>query len=460
MSTAPLTFTGVSTFSNDFQTILQREQQINQIPIKALQNRQADNTSKKAALIALNPLVGSLGSAVSALASLGANQGLSASTSDSSVSVINTGATSPGNYTISNLTLATAASETSLTGYADPASTPVSVAGQNKVDLVVGSNTYHLDLTGKNNLNGLVDAINNTGAGVTASILSNGSSSYLNIQANSVGATTLALNDVPPPASGNSPTNLITNTNQGTNADFMLNGNIHVNRASNVISDAVPGLTFTLNRANAGSVGIALASDRTQLSQELQTFVQNYNALVDQVGQQVGTAAGALGGSEIIRSISDDMRQLSSYWLSGNSSVRSLYDVGITFDDTSGHMTFNQTAFDSMSSKQVTDSFSFFGASNSGFSALAKNFSQLSDPALGMIRLEEDGIDKDSASLTDQISVLATRASQTEAAIQAKLQQADALVASLQSEQTSLNAAIQSVNYVTYGKVTNANGQS
>ena len=459
MSTAPLTFTGVSTFSNDFQTILQREQQIDQIPIKALQNRQADNTSRKAALVALNPMVANLGSAVSALASMGANQGLTVSSSDSSVSVINTGATSPANYTISNITLATAASETSLVGYANPAVTPVSVAGQNKVDLVVGSSTYHLDLTGKNNLNGLVQAINHTGAGVTASILSNGSASYLSIQANSAGVTTLQLNDVPPPASGNPATNLITNTNQGTNADFMLNGNIHVNRASNVISDAVPGLTFTLNSSNAGTVGVALTSDRSQLSQALQTFVQNYNALVDQVNQQVGPSAGALAGNEIIRDISDDMRQLSSYWLGGNGSVHSLYDVGITFDDNSGHMTFNQNAFDSMSTSQVSDAFRFFGASNSGFSSLASNFSQLSDPALGMIRLEEDGLDKDSARLTDQISVLTTRASQTEAAIQAKLQQADALVASLQSQQTSLNAAIQSVNYVTYGKVTNSNGQ-
>jgi hypothetical protein len=46
MSIGPLVFTGVSTFSNDFQTILSREQQIEQIPIKALQNQQADLLQK------------------------------------------------------------------------------------------------------------------------------------------------------------------------------------------------------------------------------------------------------------------------------------------------------------------------------------------------------------------------------------------------------------------------------
>jgi hypothetical protein len=39
---SPLTFTGVSSFSNDFQTILNRAVAIAQLPITALQNHQSD----------------------------------------------------------------------------------------------------------------------------------------------------------------------------------------------------------------------------------------------------------------------------------------------------------------------------------------------------------------------------------------------------------------------------------
>lgn len=550
MSTSPLVFTGISAYSSDFQTILQRQQQIDQLPIKALQNKQTDNINKKQALVALDPIVGNLGSAVAELGSIAANQGLVASSSDSStVAIVNTSATSPTNFTISNIqSLATAASETSLKGYADSTTVPVSVAGQNKVDLVVGSNTYHLDLTGKNNLTGLRDAINNAGAGVNASILTTGSDNYLTISANALGATTLALNDVPAATStitntgtgtetsltgypdtnsaavsptgkvdftigsstyhlniansnnltglmnaingsgaavtasivnsggsnylqivanggpaamslNNVSTNLISQTNQGTNADFMLNGTIHITRASNVISDVVPGVSFTLKNTTAGTVKLGLASDSTQLSNALQTFVTTYNAVVDQIQQQVGSSAGPLGGEAVIRTIMEDMRALTGYGVKGGTTVSSLYDLGITFEDTSGHLTFNAGRFASLSSTQISDAFKFFGSSTTGFGQLASNFTQLTDPITGVMRLQEDGFDTENNQFNDQINVLNTRAKQMEAGMSAKLQQADALAAELQSQQTSLNAAIQSINYVTYGKVTNANGQ-
>ena len=46
MSITPLTFTGVSTYSNDFQTILSRAVQIAQLPLKALQNRDTGLTAR------------------------------------------------------------------------------------------------------------------------------------------------------------------------------------------------------------------------------------------------------------------------------------------------------------------------------------------------------------------------------------------------------------------------------
>jgi flagellar capping protein FliD len=159
--TSPLYFTGVSTYSNDFQSIIQRQVAIAKLPVQKLQNDQTDNLNKKQALVALDPAVMTLGSAIAALGTLASSQGVSASSSDSTlVSVVNTGAPSPATYTISNVTsLAAPASETSLAGYVDAAKTTVSNSGH--VDLVVGANTFHLDLTANNNLVGLRNAINN-----------------------------------------------------------------------------------------------------------------------------------------------------------------------------------------------------------------------------------------------------------------------------------------------------------
>ena len=71
------------------------------------------------------------------------------------------------------------------------------------------------------------------------------------------------------------------------------------------------------------------------------------------------------------------MRQLVSY--QGTGVVRSLSDLGITMD-TTGKMTFNQPTFNALTDAQVSSGFSFLGSSSSGLAALAKNFTQLSDP--------------------------------------------------------------------------------
>ena len=168
---APIYFTGLSSFSSDFQSIIQRAVQIADIPVTNLQNEQATNTAEENALTALEPTVSALGTDVANLGSLASSQGLSASSSDSStVSVVNTGATAPATYTVSDITsLASAASETSLQGYA--ATDSVSASGL--VNLVIGSTTYQLNLTGsgENNISGLAQAINNAGAGVSATVL-------------------------------------------------------------------------------------------------------------------------------------------------------------------------------------------------------------------------------------------------------------------------------------------------
>ena len=546
-TTGPLVFTGISTFSSDFQSILTRQDSIEQLPIKALQNQESTNLSKKQALIAINPAVASVGSAIAALGTLASNQGVSASSSDTTtVSVLNIGATAPASYTISNIqSLAAVASETSVGGYSNTTTTPVSISGH--VDLVVGSNTYHLDLTNSNNLNGLRDAINNAGAGANASILTIGSNNYLSVSTSSPGATTLQLNDVPldlvsstgsgtetstktyadqttTPVSANglvdlvvgsttyhlnvtgsnnltglmnaingagapgvsasitgsagsyslalagpvgtlklndlpNQVDLISNSNQGTNATFKLN-NVPVTRSTNVVSDIIPGVSFTLLKTNTStSTTVSLTTEASQLSNALQTLVTNYNAMVDQVNQQVGTAAGPLGGDILIREMSDDLRQLTSYWNTSASSVHSLSDLGVTFEDqTTGHLSFDQNTFNALSNTQISDAFKFLGSSNSGFAALASNFTQLSDPVTGMIIDQENGYDTTNQSLTNQINTLNDSATLVHNSMAAKLQAADALVAQLQSQQNTVNASVSSLNYVLYGKQTNSNG--
>src|ERR1700685_184835 len=81
----PLYFTGVSTYSGDFQSIIQRAVQIADLPVESLQNQEASVTAQEQALGNLEPAVSALGADVANLGTLAATQGLAASSSDSSV---------------------------------------------------------------------------------------------------------------------------------------------------------------------------------------------------------------------------------------------------------------------------------------------------------------------------------------------------------------------------------------
>jgi flagellar hook-associated protein 2 len=330
-----------------------------------------------------------------------------------------------------------AGSETSLTTYANPATTPVSNSGY--VNLVVGTKTFNLNVSSNNNLNGLVQAINGANAGVTA-VATGGS---LSISTNNAAATTLQLNDT-------TASNLVSGANQGSNADFFLN-NVEVKRPTNTITDVIAGVSFTLQGESTGSATLSVAADPSQLSSALQTLVTNYNALVDQQNQQTGQSSGPLVGDSIIWQISSDMQQLASYYnASGSSSIHSLSDLGVEFADT-GLMSFNQNTFNALSNSQISDAFNFLGSSTSGLGALANNFTQITDPIDGLIQLQQTDYSTQDTQLNTQIANLTTQATIAQNALTSKVQAADALVAELQTEQNNVSAEVQSLNYVLYG---------
>ena len=439
MSTAPLSFTGVSTFSNDFQAILTRGVSIAQLPIRQLQNRQSDNVQKIQLLTGLN-------GAVAALGSIGANKALSASSSDpASISVANTGSSQPITYTISNVTsIASAASETSLTGYADTTVAPVSQNGN--LELVFGTGpAIPITLSaGQNNLVGLRDAINGKNAGVTASILTTGTGltpSYLVVSANTPGAYPLKINDV------DQATNLLSATNQGSNAVFKLN-NVDINKTTNSINDVIPGVTFTMLAKPAGNVTLTLSGDRSQVTNALSDFATKYNAAVTQVDAQIGAGAGLLSGDYMIHTVAEDLRQLTMYQGSGNMSLAAL---GVTFD-TKGKMSFDPAAVNAMSDSTFASGLSFLGSSTTGFGAIASKFTQLSDPISGLIKTEQNGLDKTNQRLTDRITTLNTRISVIQTGLTQRLQQADAALAKLQAQQQVLIASVQAIDLALFGK--------
>jgi flagellar hook-associated protein 2 len=297
-SIPPLRFTGVSSFSTDLQAIIDRAGKIAALPVQQLQNQQSALISKKQSLTALNGNLQGLTSAVEKLGELGRTRSLAVSSSNANrVTVINNGISSSTSYQITEITsVAKAAAETTLTGLATPDATAVD--SDDSLELLVGDETFTLDLSGgNNNLEGLRDAINSAGAGVTATVLNTGLNNYLSITANATGAKALQVRAT----AGDAGSNILSATNQGANAIFKLNG-LDVEQSDNVISEAIPGLTFTIvdETDPDETVTLTASSSRNGLSAALSAFVENYNATREKLNLQIGQNAGLLSGDFLV----------------------------------------------------------------------------------------------------------------------------------------------------------------
>ena len=448
MSLSPLVFTGVSAYSSDFQTIVDRATSIASLPIKQLQNQQADIVQQRVLVSNISTTIASLATSVSNLGTVAQQKGLVATSSNTAkVTASNANSPSAATYTLTDITsVAKSAAETSITGYTDATTSPVSSTGI--VKLVVGSNQYNIDISSANNLTNLRNVINNLNAGVTASVLTTGTGAtpyYLSITANSTGAKALQLFDDP----GGANTNLLSALNQGANTEFKLNG-VSVSKTTALINDVVPGVTFNILGTTSGSesVAVTVASDRNKLSSALSEFVNAYNSARDQVNSQIGQNAGLLSGDFLVREVQSRLRAVVSY--AGAGAINGLADLGVEFG-TDGVATFNRATVDSLSDIRLNDAFTFLGSSTTGFAAQTTQLTSISDAVTGLAKIQLDKYDETDKRLSAQIAEMTTRVSDMQKSLALRLHAADALLASLQSQQSMVDASLQSLNYTLYG---------
>ena len=145
MGLTPISFAGVSKFSEDFQVILERAFNIANLPIKNLHTEQTVLLARSQALSSLGVSVRALQDSFSSLGLLGARQAISATSSNTSVaSVLVTGNPVPASYSLNVTSAASAAQESSLLGLPDSDASALRTDGI--FTLTIGGETLNLDL--------------------------------------------------------------------------------------------------------------------------------------------------------------------------------------------------------------------------------------------------------------------------------------------------------------------------
>jgi len=242
-----------------------------------------------------------------------------------------------------------------LGGYNSGTNTFTPKAGATPVAITIGP--------GQNTLEGIKQAINNADAGVTASIINDGTGARLVLTSKDTGAEngfslTVADNDgnntntsglsmlaYDPTATAGSGKNA-TSLQAAQNANFTING-LAVTKASNNVSDAVDGLTLNLKQVTTSPVTVTVGLDDSSVKTNLDAFVSAYNKirgnLKDQQ-QKDATLSKETTPSSLERGLRNILRDsVQAYGLT-------LSDIGMSFDK-SGTLSLDKTKLDAALAK-------------------------------------------------------------------------------------------------------------
>jgi flagellar hook-associated protein 2 len=355
----------------DAAALVQSIMKAEQVPLNSLNNKKVDLNSKLTVYSQVKTNLSQFQSAIAALSTPQSFQNYSLSSNDpSSISSSISGKPVPGFYSVEVNQLAQGqkligqgqASVDAVVGTGTVSFSFGSVSGgtlnsdgkyQDASFTNNGSPTKTITIDSSNNtLVGIRNAINASGFGVTASIVNDGSDSpyHLVITNNQTGETQSMKISVGNQAAGSTGLSDLLNydpsqndgqafsqSRKAQNANVKVDG-ISISKPSNTITDAIEGVSLTLNKVNTGNPSsIYISKDTSALSTKLQTVVSQYNSLVSFIDTQtkydVAQKKGAtLYGEASLRSIKYQIRSLlTSVVPQGTGKYTSLSQLGIAF---------------------------------------------------------------------------------------------------------------------------------
>lgn len=265
-----------------------------------------------------------------------------ATSSNTSVATVNTTqSTATGTHTLNVSQLAQGQVWVSINGFSSQSSQAATSNGV--FSFSIGNNTYSVNVNSSTTLQSLANAINATNSGLNASIVYNGSAYNLVLNTPTGTANNLTIN------TNNTLVVFGTSPNQASqNAQATVDG-INITSQSNDLNNYIQGLDIQLK--GVGTTTITLNYNISQLTQDMQTFVNNYNNLLQYVNQNNSydsstNLAGAFFGSTAIQSVMSSLRNsfFGLFNQSGNQSINSAMSIGLSFDN-NGNLQFNSLTF-------------------------------------------------------------------------------------------------------------------
>jgi|HubBroStandDraft_6_1064221.scaffolds.fasta_scaffold42850_3 flagellar hook-associated protein 2 len=396
--------------------------------------QQSTLSDQQTAVTAISASLSSLGTFAQSLELPSTTQLMTATSSDAHISVAVSGDAQAGTHSMRVDQIATAQTVASNTFSTDTAG----VAGTGSFTIASGtgstatSATISFDST--DTLDSIASKINSANAGVSASVLYDGSSYRLIVASTQTGTANAATftDDSGASLGLSKPANV---TVPAADAKVNIDG-IEVTRSSNVIDDALPGTTLTLNSAQATSdpnTTVTVSTDTNGLTSLLNTFVSDYNAVSSQLDVQMSynqssTTQSPLFGDPTMRQLQGSLETIASQDFGG----MNLTDLGITIDQ-NGNMSLDSgklTAALQANPNAVSQLFSTNGLAT----AMYNMTDEYTDPENGVLTSKTQSITDQNNDLQDEINQIQTNATALQTRLQDEFNQLETTMSGLQTE--------------------------
>jgi flagellar hook-associated protein 2 len=280
----------------------------------------------------------------------------------------------------------------------------------------------------------LAQAINESGAGVQATVVDVGTGSApdyrLSLAKRSTGSGDHAVERREPEPDVHQPDRCA--------------GAVHAQRTAHrsSASDAVtlaPGLTAQLTNTNTAPATVTVAADPSGVGTALQSFVTAYNTAMTELDNNRGQTDVALAGQSIVYQLTEDLQNLANY-AGGGANISSLAALGVQFADTTGALSFDQSTFDTAASGQTGALTQFLGAAaGGGFLGAATNaMSVILAPTSGVLTDESSSVESNITDTNTQITAKEAAVTQLQSNLTQQMAAADTLIYTLQQQQSEM----------------------
>lgn len=441
-----ISFSGIAT-GIDTDTMISQLISVESTKITLLEETKSAYQTQISTVQDLNSKLQSMQSLVEDLSTIDGFLSYETTTSDSDyVTVSASGSANPGTYSIDVNKLATAERRYSS---AFSAEDEAGLFGEGTLTITIDDgdddtvDTAEIEIDSTDTLEDVVSKINSTSLSLSAGILYDGSSYYLQVSGKVTGdehgisiteggTLNLGINDTD--------ANIVQNA---SDAEFEMDGFV-ISSDSNSVTSAIPGVTINLQEVTEVDepVNITISPNTDAVVEKLQSFVDSYNEISTLIHDQFSFDGEAksqsyLTGDSTLRSVQIQLSQMVSSIvddLPGN--IKSLSQIGIR-TDTDGNLSIDTDdiraaiADDPMGVAQL-----FSGTADHSVDGLADKFDTLIESFVNY----SEGL------LTSKISGLNSKIDMIDETIENQEDYLDSYEEKLRSQFTAMEITISSLN--------------